>query len=484
MNEIPEDLSAELDPLRGAAHDRFRRMTVERFEALTFWGRPASMRTATCCASAWGTPDEQVLVGVFHLLDTKEFMCIAFTCDPSGRYRAFERSPMFPSLRAGDIAIAHDLGAGFLHSAESCVLDALPAGIDLFTPIAQVKRFHPAFEMLRDGFNQRSARQLLERLAPWLTDRDGNLVRDFQTNGYSARVWELYLWAAFMELGFDIDPSCAIPDFRLAKGEHTLFVEATTANGPDPLAAAMGEGPPELPEGDFSAFLENEMPIKFGSPLFSKLQKRYWEKPHVTGHPLILAIADFHAPASMRWSHTALPFFLYGFGIDYRADPQGAIFGIEKPLHEHVGRKTVPSNFFAQPDTEHISAVLFSNAGTIVKFSRMGLRAGFGDPWVSLVRQGIWNNPAGGFEGIPFKLDVESPDYEEGWADELRLYHNPQAIHPVDETLFPGIAHIRVEDGERLIRTPAGQVLWSETISHDFLRRTAGRPAGWGKARS
>lgn len=478
MTDVPDDPNPELAPLRGPAHDRFRRMTLERFDALTLWNRPVGMRLETRTASAWSTLDEQVLAGVFHLLDSKEFLCVAYARDPLGRYRAITRSPMFPSLRAGDIAINHDLGASFLRASQTCDLDPLPDGVNLFSPVPGVKRFHPAFEMLRDGFNQRSARQLLERMAPWFADRDGNFVRDFQTSGYSARVWELYLWAAFTALGFDIDPSCSIPDFGLTKDGARLFVEATTANGPDPFLAAMAPGAPEIPKGDFATFLENEMPITFGSPLFSKLQKRYWEQPHVAGHPLIFAIADFHAPASMRWSHSALPFLLYGFGVDYGVDADGAIFGVEKRLAEHVGRKTIPSNFFAQPDTEHISAILFSNAGTIVKFSRLGLRAGFGDPWVSLVREGVLNNPKGGFEGIPFKLDVESPEYEEGWADELRLYHNPNAIHPVDEALFPGIAHIRVVDGEHLIRTPI-QVLWSQTTSHDFLRRTAGRPKGW-----
>ncbi len=479
MTDGPVDPHPELAPLRGPAHDLFRRMTLERFDALTLWGRPSDMRLASRCASAWSTRDEAVLAGVFHLFETKEFLCIAFVRDGAGRYRPFQRSPMFPSCRAGDLAIAHDLGAGFARAASETEPEPLPAGVDLFTPVPGVTRFHPAFEMLRDGFNQLSARQLLEHVAPWIGDRDGNLVRDFQTSGYSARVWELYLWVAFTALGFEIDPGCAVPDFRLSKQQQVLFVEATTANGPDPFLSAMAPGEPRLPEGDLAAFLEHEMPIIFGSPLFSKLQKRYWTQPHVAGHPFILAIADFHSPASMRWSHTALPFLLYGFGIDYGVDPAGGAYGIEKPLAEHIGRKTIPSNFFAQPETEHISAILSSNAGTIVKFSRMGLRAGFGDPWVSLVRKGVFNNPAGGLEGIPFNIDVESPEYEEGWADELRLYHNPNALHPVDEALFPGIAHIRVEGGERLIRTPATQVLRSQTVSHDFLHRTAGRPTDW-----
>ncbi|MFA4839875.1 MAG: glycosaminoglycan attachment protein, partial [Candidatus Neomarinimicrobiota bacterium] len=62
---------------------------------------------------------------------------------------------------------------------------------------------------------------------------------------------------------------------------------------------------------------ENAMPIRFGSPLYSKLQKRYWDLPHVTGHPLVFAIADFHDDQSMLWSSTSLIDYLYGFRYDF-----------------------------------------------------------------------------------------------------------------------------------------------------------------------
>jgi hypothetical protein len=49
----------------------------------------------------------------------------------------------------------------------------------------------------------------------------------------------------------------------------------------------------------------------------------------------------------------------------------------------------------------------------------------------------IWNDRSPGpFKRIPFNLDVECPDYTEGWVDELRMFHNPNALYPVDETLF------------------------------------------------
>jgi hypothetical protein len=475
---LPEPCATGAD----AAPPRFERITQERFDALTLWSRSAGMRDATLCASAWSADAERVLAGVFHLVESKEFMCVAFARDDQGRFRPISRSHHLPTARAGELALRHDLGAELLEKAPTFDhLEQLPAGIDLFAPIAGIRRLHPAFVMLRDGFNQASARELLGEVMRWVPDLDGNFVRDFQTSGYSARIWELYLWAALRSLNFEIDHDHAVPDFCLRKGDVRLFIEATTVNAQDSFSAAMTQGAPALPPRNFWDYMEHDMPQKFGSPLFSKLKKRYWEAPHVAGHPFVLAIADFHAPASMRWSHNALPFYLYGVGVATIFDTDGHMVGVEKALGDHVvGDKVVPTNFFSQPDTEHIAAILFSNAGTVVKFSRMGIRAGFGDPDVSLVRKGIWNDPSpGSFDGIPFNLDIESPDYTEDWPDELRMFHNPNALHPVDETLFPGIAHIRVENGEHLIRSPDRQVLWSETKSYDFLKRTAGRPAEW-----
>src|SRR5216684_2810968 len=51
--------------------------------------------------------------------------------------------------------------------------------------------------------------------------------------------------------------------------------------------------------GQDKKFVVLYMPIKFGSALKSKLDKKYWEKPHLAGMPLMFAIQDFSAPPSM-----------------------------------------------------------------------------------------------------------------------------------------------------------------------------------------
>lgn len=209
------------------------------------------------------------------------------------------------------------------------------------------------------------------------------------------------------------------------------------------------------------------MPQKFGSPLRSKLKKRYWECSDVSGHPFVIAIADFHAPGSMIWSHTAMPLYLYGIGADVRYAQDGSKYGIEKKVGEHVvGDKVVPANFFAQADAKHVSAVLFSNAGTMAKFNRMGVLAGFGDPDVTLRRRGGFSDPSpGALDAIPFEVNIEDPNYREGWADEIEIYHNPNAAVPLPEEVFAGTTQFFLEDGELVWRGPSSRVLFSPSMS-------------------
>ena len=453
-------------------------MTLERFQAFAQWGLPTQMRAGTLLASAWCDVDERVAVAVLHLNSTREFMCVAFARDEGGRHRAFERSGFLPSARAAEQAVARDFGRQLLDKVPAFPdLPNQPPGMNLFATIDGAARLEEAYVLLRDGFSHAAAKQMLEEISRWFPDLDGHFVREFQTSGFSARIWELYLWAAFRAMDFDIDYGSAVPDFALGKDGKRLFVEATTVSTRDSFTAAMGSGAPPDPPDQIVNYLEHEMAQKFGSPLFSKLKKRDWEKPHVAGHPFILALADFHAPGSMRWSHGALAQYLYGLKSVLTPDADNRLMEMFIPGNAHVvGHKTVPTNFFAQPGAENVSGVLFSNAGTLSKFNRMGARAGFGDAWVSLVRHGVLVDPQQFGSEEPFKIDVESPAYQEGWADELILFHNPQALHPIDLALFPGICQVRIAGGDYAETGPM-RVLWSQTTTIDFLARREGHPS-------
>ena len=451
----------------------FERMTAERFSALALWGLPQEFRDTFVPVSLWSAEGERLLAVVYQSEESSEVGLGLLARDKHQRFRMFAHYKPVPTVRAAEDAICTNLGRSALElEPEFEELEDQPAGTDLFAPIAGVKKLHPAFRYLRDGINQSAARELLSELSRWVTDLDGNLARDFQTSGYSARVWELYLLFAFRAMNFAVSHRHAVPDYELSRMGEKVFIEATTANAPDPMEVGAGPGLPPDPPEDFWGYIEREMPLKFGSPLHSKMSKRYWELDHVRDKPLVFAIADFHAPASMTWSHTAISVYLYGRSAMVRQDEDGRLRGEEKRIERFAKGSADIVPFFEQPHTEHVSAVLFSNAGTIAKFNRMGVRAGFGDRFVTIRRAGGWNDPhPDAFEPILFNLDVESPRYAENWHDELEIYHNPRALRPIDDDLFPGIAHFRIEDGEAVWRGPSPRVLFSRTITTDLLGR-------------
>ena len=109
---------------------------------------------------------------------------------------------------------------------------------------------------------------------------------------------------------------------------------------------------------------------------------------------------------------------------------------------------------FFQPDSENVSAVLFSASGTISKFNRLGKQAGFGSPNVRMFRTGTHYDftPNASMPKI-FHYEV-TKDSNETWAEGLSMYHNPNAVHPVPEELFPTIGHHTFENGRVVSRLP------------------------------
>ena len=442
------------------------RMTEARFNALGSWCRAAGTRSALKNATHMSADNEQILGATFLVIAIQQYRFVILTRDEHRRFQAFEVSPLFRTNRLAELALESRLQelSGSTDIEVPMAEKTIP-GVQLFELLEKVTNLNPMFENLRDSLNPSAARQMLEEIEPWIKDKDGNLVRDFQTTGFDGRIWEIYLFAALTELDFKIDHTHQRPDFCLSKDNQKIFIEAVTANATDNKQVDIkGTSPP--PPDDFWNYMENEMPKKFGSPLYSKMKMRYWEDEHVAGHPLILAIADFHAQSSMTWSHTAISIYLYGKGVEVRFDSEGNKYGVEKDVESH-GKDDKPIvNFFDQPNAEHISAIMFSNAGTQAKFNRMGVLAGFGDPKVKLIRRGGLNDPSpGAFDPIIFEVDVEDPDYTEQWADEIEIYHNPKALNPILDDLFPEVTNFRLENGELIWRGPSPRVLFSQTRS-------------------
>ena len=169
----------------------------------------------------------------------------------------------------------------------------------------------------------------------------------------------------------------------------TVSVEATTVN-PSQGNLFPGQSlPSRLDPKELAHFQNEELPIRFGSPLFSKLKNRYWELGHCKGRPFVLAVQAFFNEESLTVADSALTQYLYGQRVSAGWTPEGNLVVNTDIVDSHThGDKTIPSEFFGQPDTEYVSAVVFTNSGTHAKFTRMGFQQGFGSKILILLGPG------------------------------------------------------------------------------------------------
>jgi len=304
--------------------------------------------------------------------------------------------------------------------------EKLHANFHKIMPLQSGEDFHgPTRIALQESFDK-------------LPKPDGNFIKDFQSTGFDSRVWELYLNEMFHCVGLTVKQPFDRPDFLLSNGTDDVWVEAVTANASQVFAEDNTSG--EL-WGD-----QDEVAIKLGGPLRDKLKKKYWELPHVTGKPLVLAISDFHdASPGFRSSSHALERYAYGIHARLLSSVGEEVKYVQEMLSQHIGRKTIPSGFFKLDGAENISALLFSNAGTVAKFSRMGFIKR-PVPGMILTRVGIeYDEDPKAIMPRAFACFVEEDS--EDWNDEAVVLHNPYAKHPLPENFFGTTAQDVYENG-------------------------------------
>jgi hypothetical protein len=305
----------------------------------------------------------------------------------------------------------------------------------LFDPIVPESRWHPSFRLLREHFGKKPARQTMDEVFSRMGDRDGNFREQFQTSGFDARVWELYLFAALDDAGLQVNQPDPAPDFVLTGNGGSWGLEATTAN------LRTGESSPEIAnEEHLLEFLSHELPIRLGSPLFSKLSKGYTSRKELAGLPFVLGLECFVSADSFFFSESPLGGYLYGVRSIPEYDEAGTLSVRHEPIQEHrVGEKVIPSGFFNQPGADQISAILFSNNGTVAKFDRMGYQQGIGRKRVWMGRYGFRadNDPNA---SAPLFFAEEVGERHERWSDGLVVFHNPNASTPLPHAALGDVA--------------------------------------------
>ena len=311
---------------------------------------------------------------------------------------------------------------------------------------------------------------MLHQLYLALPNPDRNWAADCQTVNFHTRLWEAQLLASFREQGLLVTQPEVAPDFRIERrlgGE--AWVEAVTANPSVPYnhVNAPRRAQPQAREELFLG----PAALRFAKTLGNKLERRYDLLSHVVGKPFIIAVADFHAPASMVWSREGLIGYLYGLRADV-TEVNGQRKAISVPAPFLLGASAFPAGLFVNDQHAELSAVIFSNACSIAKLNRVAISGGGAPKGLRYVRIGqFFDRGPDALEGIPFCFDVTSTEYRalwpqgyEPWSAELEVFHNPHARYPVPFELLPEATHWFDQNGEMTCSTVhEHEVLWSQT---------------------
>ena len=298
-----------------------------------------------------------------------------------------------------------------------------------FKTVARSPGYAPARATMREAYTR-------------MGDRDGNFVEQFQTSGFDARVSELYLFATLEAAGFEVQLPGSAPDFLVRGHGFDWSIEATTAN------ASGGKPPATLPDdrAELQEYIDGELVVRLGSALYTKLQKRYWEQPHVSRKPFVLAIQNFASEDAQQLADTALIDYLYGLRTFGEVDESGRLAIHNAEIAQHVGSETIPSNFFAIPEAENVAAVLWTNSGTVAKFARMGFQRGIDSRGIRMIRTGV-RYVMDPDADVPAAFSYEVGSRWEPWDEGLVMAHNPHATLPLPEEAFPGVVHHELDPG-------------------------------------
>lgn len=416
---------------------------------------------------AWFEIREAGLLAVLIKDTDGEFMAMLMAADLSGKYRGVSQTGFFESAGEAHAALVQE-AAKVLDNLEACRSQGdEEKPVDFFAKTPSKSSLHPTFLQLRDTAGWQAARSLISLQMRWYENQDGNFVEQFQTTGFDTRIWELYLFASFIEAGYRVEQPNPAPDFKLSGPMGRLQVEATTVN---PTIIDGKATPSQRPSSrdEIDNYMANYLPIRYAGPLVAKLQKAYWDKPGWEEIPFAIAIQDFHDTMSMTFSGDALVRYLYGVGD---AMPDGR----PTRISTHTwGTKEIGSNFFGLPGSEQVAAVIFNASGTLPKFNRIGIGAALGVPGVHVRHRGTEYDVAE-HDWKPFEREV-TIGYGETWMDGMVVYHNPNALNPLGDDSLPGAAHFRWlgDDMEGLI--PNGHLLRSTTAIIRKATRSVATP--------
>jgi hypothetical protein len=309
--------------------------------------------------------------------------------------------------------------------------------MDLFTPVVEDDLQHKNFSSVLIP-HRKAERELLEKWAEGFIDRDGKIVKEFQTT-FNSSFWEIYLFSVFKHYGLSIDWRSPTPDFSVSNGKVEVIIEAVTANA--------AQGKPNEWDKSFSAEemkslrrfkkLNTEAIIRLSNSIFSKVKlykNKYRKLDHVKGKPFVLAVAPFEQPHFNHQYDRPIKALLYDYYVDEDAylDEPGKFKngppGVNLGFVEKDNGAEIELGIFNDPCMSEVSAIVFSCVATWGKLSAMTI-----NPIRDVEVSSTWATPP---HGEPEKRVCSPAEHNETVLDGLQIFHNPYAKYPLDPSFF------------------------------------------------
>ena len=306
-----------------------------------------------------------------------------------------------------------------------------------FKLIVPSDKLHANFKSISHD-NLELERNIFYQWAEGFVDRDGKVIKEFQTT-FNSTFWEVYLHAAFKELGASINWQHPSPDFNVLKNDSDIIVEAVVSNSAD--------GKENEWERTFSAEsmesikrfgkINHEAMIRLSNSILSKYRlynTKYKNLNHVKNKPFVIAVAPFEQPWFNLQYTRPICAVLYDHYVDedeyldnpgkYPAGPPVRNLGfIEKD-----NGASIQLGLFTNELMREVSAVIFSCTATWGKLSAM--KHNF---FSGCTVDSVWSVDK---SGTPERRSEDHRLYHEKIVDGLCILHNPYAINPLPTDIF------------------------------------------------
>jgi hypothetical protein len=176
-------------------------MSAARFESLTYSVSPI-IRAVTTEMEFYSNDAESVLGTVILDGTDGDWSWVIPGRDTDGLFKAVDCKASI-DLRVQARTALHEAMDKLTATGQHVFpQDPLQKKTQLLQPIVPPERLHPNFRKLIELDGYSSARGIMQEIAYAFVDIDGNYIKDFQTTGFAARLWKLYLFAFLHEQRF------------------------------------------------------------------------------------------------------------------------------------------------------------------------------------------------------------------------------------------------------------------------------------------